>query len=43
MAFKDAPEIHALTARHGLEVLRCLIKGDSHRQLLVFLIGRGLS
>ena len=38
----DAPEIHTLAARHGLEVRRCQMKGSSHRPKSELLIGRNL-
>ena len=43
MTCDDAPEIHTLVAQRGLEVLRCLMKGASHRPMLEFLIGRNLA
>jgi hypothetical protein len=36
MTYDDAPEIHALAARHGLKVRRCLMSGSSHRRELGF-------
>ena len=42
MTYDDAPEIHALAQRHGLEVRRCLMRGSSHRQMPELLIGRDL-
>jgi DNA adenine methylase len=43
MTYDDAPEIHALAKRHGLNVRRCLMRGSSHRQMPELLIGRDLA
>lgn len=43
MTCDDAPEIHALAARQGMEVRRRLMKGSTHRQMPELLIGRDLA
>ncbi len=43
MTYDDAPEIHALAARHGLKVRRCLMSGSSHRRMPELMIGRDLA